>query len=181
MKELPSYPGAIKFMTPQPQSIAVAWNGYSMTVTRKYWALHYTHKRLCPDHWLDYSVRLNCAAWTEHRLATHEHHRLHCLYNYDSYMLNSVSERCKPIQPYQFNSCSVYSTLSRPTAQQYTIQQFIWNTVVHMYRCLSTILRAIFCSTSRMWMDASIWCIRWQTHNAHSRIFWGFIGTSCLK
>jgi len=57
MKEILSHAGAIKFMTPQPQSITVEMANL-MTVTWKHWALHYTHKTLCPGHWMDYSVRL---------------------------------------------------------------------------------------------------------------------------
>jgi len=49
-----------------------------MTVTWKYWALHYTHD-IVPWSF----VGLQCETqmcWTEHRLATHKHPRLHCLY-----------------------------------------------------------------------------------------------------
>jgi len=94
MKEILSHAGAIKFMIPYIASVCLLLlNGYSMTVTWKYWALYYTHRTLCTGHWLGYSVRLNCA-----RQSTDWPH-----ISITDYMLNSACNGCKPIQPYQFN------------------------------------------------------------------------------
>ena len=78
MKEILSHAGAIKFMTPKPRSIIVKIFGDSnMKILST--TLHPQDIVPC------LLIRLQCGTqlcWTVHRLATHKHLRLHCLYNY---------------------------------------------------------------------------------------------------